>query len=153
MSCNRNTWKRILLELRARSLGTRESGGFLLGRREGGCRIILDLLPYDAVDPDSLRGAIVFDGSYMDVVWDECRRRELQVVADVHTHPGGYGQSAIDQQHPMIPQRGHIGLIVPNFADRLYLPGQVGIYEYLGRGRWENHSARGSEYFAVRRFG
>jgi hypothetical protein len=76
----------------------------------------------------------------------------LRVVADVHTHPAGYGQSGVDQDNPMIPEVGHLALIVPNYADREYLPGQIGIYEFRGRAGWRNHSGLGSRFFAVRRF-
>jgi proteasome lid subunit RPN8/RPN11 len=88
----------------------------------------------------------------MDIVWSECRRRGLQVVADVHTHPGGAGQSDVDQANPMIPERGHLALIIPNFARKLYFPGEVGIYEFRGREGWIDHSDHGSRFFAVRRF-
>lgn len=151
--CRRRLWVDILRELRDRGRGQRESGGFLLGRREGNCRVIEGFLAYDAVDPDALRGHIEFDGSRMNVVWSECRRRGLQVVADVHTHPGGFGQSDIDRGNPMIPERGHLALIIPGFAQRFCLPGKIGIYEFRGRDGWVDHSARGSQFFAVRRFG
>jgi proteasome lid subunit RPN8/RPN11 len=153
LACRRRLWARILSELRDRGGGRRESGGFLLGRRDGARRVIEDFIPYDAVDPDALRGHIVFDGSRMDAVWAECRRRGLQVVADVHTHPNGAAQSDIDRANPMIPERGHLALIIPNFARRLYLPGEIGIFEFGGRDGWLDHSARGASFFAVRRFG
>jgi proteasome lid subunit RPN8/RPN11 len=86
----------------------------------------------------------------MDLVWKECRARDLQVVADVHTHPGGYWQSTIDRQNPMIPERGHIAIIVPNYADDRYLPGEIGIYEFLGKGEWIDRSGLGKSFFAVR---
>jgi len=138
--------------LRERGDGRRESGGFLLGRRAGAARVIESFLPYDDVDPNSLRGIILFDGSKMDTVWELCRREKLEVLADVHTHPGGFGQSQTDRDNPMIPEIGHIALIVPNFADGAYLPGQIGIYEYRGRRQWVDRSADGSRCFAVRRF-
>jgi proteasome lid subunit RPN8/RPN11 len=131
----------------------RESGGFLLGRQAGGTRTIEAFLPYDDVDPKALRGIILFDGSRMDVVWERCRRLELRVVADVHTHPGGHGQSSVDQENPMIPEPGHLALIVPNYADRVYVPGEIGIFEFRGRAGWLDHSHMGSRFFAVRRFG
>src|SRR5436190_24379198 len=87
--CRRRLWARILSELRDRGGGRRESGGFLIGWREGTRRVIETFIAYDAVDPDALRGHILFDGSRMDAVWAECRRLGLQVVADVHTHPDG----------------------------------------------------------------
>lgn len=125
----------------------------MLGRRQKNIRIIEKLLPYDVVDPKALRGHIVFDGSRMDRVWQECRQLGLQVVADIHTHPGGFGQSGIDQANPMIPERGHIAIIVPNFATQLYLPGEIGIYEFRGRDGWIDHSSLGSRFFALKGVG
>ena len=93
LNCRRSLWLETLALLRERGRGHRESGGFLLGRRADGLRTIEAFLPYDNVDPHALRGTILFDGSKMDVVWDLCRREGLEVVADVHTHPGGVGQS------------------------------------------------------------
>lgn len=152
LMCRLRLWAEIVTELRARGEGRRESGGFLLGRREGNARTVEGFIAYDAVDPAALRGHIEFDGSKMDIVWSECRRRGLQVVADVHTHPGGAGQSDIDQANPMIPERGHVALIVPNFARQLYMPNEIGIYEFRGRDGWVDHSRQGRRFFAVRRF-
>lgn len=149
MSCPPPLWSRILAELRSRGGGMRESGGFLLGVRENGRRRVVDFIPYDEIDPNALRGAIVFDGSKMDRVWSYCEARGLCVVADVHTHPMGFGQSSIDRANPMIPELGHIALIVPNYADRDYKPGAIGIYEYRGRDGWIDHSRKGSRFFRV----
>jgi proteasome lid subunit RPN8/RPN11 len=152
LNCRRSLWLDTLALLRERGRGDRESGGFLLGRRINGVRVIEFFLPYDDVDPSALRGIILFDGSKMDVVWELCRRKGLEVVADVHTHPGGFGQSQTDRDNPMIPEIGHVALIVPNFADGAYLPGDIGIYEYRGRRQWVDRSGDGGRYFAVRRF-
>ena len=152
LTCRRRLWASILKELRERGRGKRESGGFLLGRRVGRSRTIELFLPYDVIDPNCLRGAILFDGSKMDQVWKECRARNMQVVADVHTHPCGYGQSGIDRANPMIPEKGHVALIVPNFADRYYGPDKIGIYEFRGSGQWKDHSGNGAGYFGVRGF-
>lgn len=148
--CKADLWTQVLRELRNRGGGVREAGGFLLGRREAsGLRRITHFVAYDEVDPLALRGIIVFDGSKMDRVWARCANLGLEVVADLHTHPGGYGQSSIDQANPMLPERGHMALIIPNFADRDYGPGQIGIYEYEGRGAWRNHSTAGRRAFRL----
>lgn len=151
LKCQAATWEQIHHELKARGMGRRESGGFLLGSITGNSRLIEKFLPYDDIDPACLRGHIVFDGSKMDMVWRECRRLGLKVVADVHTHPGGYRQSLLDQDHPMIPERGHLALIIPNFAKELYLPGEIGIYEFASQGLWLDHSRRGSTFFSIGR--
>ena len=60
----------------------------------------------------------------------------VNVVADVHVHPGRSDQSASDQNHPMISQAGHIALILPRFADDPVLLPEVGIYRYRGGKKW-----------------
>lgn len=129
----------------------RESGAFLLGVIDAtGGRHIEDYLAYDDVDPHALRGSIVFDGSRMDEVWKICRARGLDVVADVHTHPGrSYAQSRTDRANPMMPERGHLALILPNFADRMYAPGEFGIFEYRGRDGWIDHSRNGWHFMRI----
>lgn len=107
---------------------------------------------YDDVDPEALVGMIDFDGARMDAVWRECERSGLSVVADVHTHPRGYRQSGIDRANPMMPRRGHLALIVPDYALRTVGPGEVGLYELVGRGAWTDHSAEGAEFFSLEWF-
>lgn len=85
----------------------------------------------------------------MDRVWRICAARNLEVVADIHTHPGGYRQSDIDRENPMIAERGHIALIMPHFARRAFGPGEIGIYELRGLKDWINHSARGAKFFKL----
>ncbi|OWQ98996.1 hypothetical protein CDQ92_02125 [Sphingopyxis bauzanensis] len=142
----------MLHDLAQRGEGRRESGAFLLGTIEGDHRFVRGYLLYDDIDPDALQGIILFDGGQMDKVWDVCARHGWRVVADVHTHPGGYGQSSTDRAHPMMPRRGHLALIVPDFASRRTGPGEIGIYEYLGGADWADHSARGPGFFRLRRF-
>ena len=65
------------------------------------------------------------------------RARALTVVADVHTHPSGAGQSDSDRAHPIIARAGHLALIVPNLAAAPVTRQALGIYRYGGGGRWE----------------
>ena len=143
LNCPRSLWKDILRELRERGGGRQESGGFLLGHVEGGRRYVRNFIAYDVIDSNALQGIIMFDASKMDTVW------AMEVVADVHTHPAGYGQSGTDQAHPMIPQRGHLAMIIPNFADRFYRPGEIGLYEFQGRDGWRDHSASGAAFLRL----
>ena len=150
LRCDRKLWIRLTDTLRARGDGISESGAFLLGRRDGDRRTIVDFIPYDDVDPLALRGMIEFDGAAMDAVWSHCDERHLEVVADIHTHPRGYGQSSIDRANPMIAERGHIALIMPHFAKRAFGPGEIGIYELVGPNQWIDHSARGHTFFELK---
>ncbi len=134
-------WSDLLDGLRARGRGERESGAFLLGRADDN-RSVTDIVFYDEVDPAAFdTGIIVIDGGRMSELWRICRERDLTVVADVHTHPGGAGQSDSDRQHPIVAEPGHVALIVPNFAEEPLRLREVGLYRYLGGFRWERPRA------------
>jgi proteasome lid subunit RPN8/RPN11 len=74
-------------------------------------------------------------------LWRICRERGEIVLADVHTHPGGAGQSESDRMHPMIAEPGHVALIVPRFAMEPVRLGEIGLYRYLGGFRWDTPRA------------
>jgi hypothetical protein len=136
--CAGPLWQRLLQELRARGhYGKRESGAFLLGIRTEPLARVEDFIPYDELDPHSLDTGIVhFDGRHYGALWERCRRTQYAVVADVHTHPFGSGQSPSDQAHPMISAAGHIALIIPRFAMGEPPLHEIGMYRYLGAKRW-----------------
>ena len=153
LSCRRSVWRRGVGELALRTGGYRESGAFLLGASNAKRRRIEAFLFYDDLDPQCFRNGIVeFDGRKLGELWSHCRHRGLTVIADVHVHPGDFHQSTSDQHNPMIPQVGHMALILPYFAARGTLPGEIGIYEYLGNRRWVNHSAAGAAIMRVARW-
>lgn len=136
-------WFKLARELHRRGRDERESGAFLLAR-EATSKVVRSVY-YDDLDPRCMeRGYIHFDGAGYVKLWQICQQKGLRVVADVHTHPTKWtGQSESDAQHPMIPQKGHMALIIPNFARglRFTLRG-VGVYEYLGDGEWRQWTAR-----------
>ncbi len=143
LSCPEKVWAAGLRELRRRGGGRRESGAFLLGSEESGKRRIRRFVYYDDLDPRCLdRGIVVFDGAGYGPLWKLCRESGLTVVADVHTHPGSAIQSGADRMHPMVAVKGHIALIVPDFANRIVKPRDLGIYEYEGAHRWRDRSGR-----------
>lgn len=128
-----------MADLRARGGGRRESGAFLMARRLDGERVIQEWLPYDVLDPQSLQYAYVkLDTEAFPRLWDFCAKREVQVVADIHTHPLGPGQSESDRSHPMVSIAGHVALIAPRFARGLVSPKDVSFNIYCGSGRWSS---------------
>jgi hypothetical protein len=152
LRCRRSLWRAGVTELARRTGGERhESGAFLLGRAhpKGGDEI-LDFVFYDDLDPHAyLTGAVVIRQTVMPRLWAICRERGYGVVADVHVHPGGYGQSDSDAESPVMPRAGHIALILPRFARGNPEPGSIGLYEFLGSGRWRDHSAAGSGFLRL----
>jgi len=133
-------WRALLRDLRAKSQGVRESGAFLLGeRRSGGDRVRSYVLYHDLDAQVSDSGIIRFASEGYPSLWRICRERNQRAIADVHCHPDGWvGQSQADQDHPMIPERGHVSLIVPSFARvRWWSLRTVGVYEYAGGRSWK----------------
>jgi hypothetical protein len=138
-------WARLIFDLRRRGARQRESGAFLLGR-EGLHAKVTRYLCYDDLDPNAYQGgAIAFHATGYAVLWKHCEQKNLQVLADVHTHGGlNVEQSAIDQRHPMLPRIGHTAMILPSFAyTKWWSLGLVGIYEYLGNFKWRTHPPLG----------
>ena len=90
-------------------------------------------------------GGITFHAAGYAALWQYCREWRLQLLADVHTHPGSHvKQSPTDQHNPMVPVVGHTALIVPNFGRTPpWSLGGVGVYEYLGSFKWRAHAPSG----------
>ena len=151
LTCDAALWADGVRELGRRTQKrSRESGAFLLGSAHGGRKRILEFVFYDDIDPHALdTGAVVFAGNRLPVLWEHCRGRGFGIVADVHVHPGGYGQSASDRADPVMPRAGHIALIIPHFAERQTLPGGIGMYEYLGDGNWRDRTCEGETFFRL----
>lgn len=151
ITCRRTVWESGVAELGRRTNGhSRESGAFLLGRDDGGPKRILEFVFYDDIDPHSLDTGIVhFAGNRLPILWEHCRKRGYGVIADVHVHPAGCWQSASDQADPVMPRAGHIAFIIPDFASRETRPGSIGMYEYLGDGRWKDHTKEGNGFFRL----
>jgi proteasome lid subunit RPN8/RPN11 len=133
-----SVWKKLVTELKRRGFGKRETGAFLLGN--GTENEITTFICYNDLDPHAFdSGIIIFNGDGYIPLWEYCSKQNLKVLADIHTHPGDWtGQSSSDMKHPMIAQKGHIALIVPQFATkRNQLLNGVGIHEFLGKQQWK----------------
>jgi proteasome lid subunit RPN8/RPN11 len=128
-------WRRLIAELARRGRGERESGAFLLARPAG--RRVAGFVFFDDLDPDALTGAISIRGEAFGRLWAICAERGMRVIADVHTHPGsGVAQSHVDAANPMIAKCGHLGIIVPQFAQHSRDPRDAGVHVYRGDHRW-----------------
>lgn len=148
LSCRAEIWESGIKELHGRTESRHESGAFLLGREWRGRREVVRFEYYDDLDPHSLdSGIVIFDGAGYGPLWQMCRDEELMVVADVHVHPGRAKQSELDRDNPMIATVGHIALIVPDYAARLPMAKDLGIYEFAGGYRWYDRSTNPKNYF------
>ncbi|WP_024286700.1 hypothetical protein [Cellulomonas sp. KRMCY2] len=145
---SRRLWRGLTRELHTRGNAVRESGAFLLASRLAPERISAFVM-YDDLDATCLTGGISFSGAGYTELWRRCREHNFKVVADVHTHPSSWvHQSDIDRRHPMIPEAGHVAVVVPQYAYRARLD-DCGVYVYQGGGSWMG-ADRSAELRALR---
>lgn len=143
LSCPSELWQSTMNELHKRGRARHESGAFLLGRERAGRREARSAIFYDDLDTSAYdSGVCILKANAFAKLWSHCRAANLGVVADIHTHPGSAFQSESDRTNPMVAQRGHIAIIVPNFAAAPIARERLGIYEYLGDHRWADRSTR-----------
>ena len=135
----RLTWMSLVGELHRRGRGRWESGAFLLGTAADKDRRVARFVCYDDLDPEALEtGIVMFHARGLSALWALCSEQGLEVLADVHTHPtSDVRQSSIDQEHPMLPVKGHVALILPRYGrtSKWSLSG-VGMYVFQGGRRW-----------------
>lgn len=130
----------LIAELAKSGRGVKEAGAFLLGRADGQGRRISSYLMYDVVAAESSHkhAYVAFTAEEMARAWERCYATGLQVVADVHTHPLGPGQSVTDRTNPIVSVAGHVALIVPHFAMRNPEPVDLGVHVFEGAGQWRS---------------
>lgn len=136
----RQLWLELTGELHRRTEGRHESGAFLLGTKRAAGRRATAIVYYDDLDSHAYdTGIVVLHADAFGRLWDRCGALGLAVVADVHVHGLGAGQSRADRENPMIARPGHLALILPLMARPPIRRWAVGIYEYLGEHRWRAH--------------
>jgi hypothetical protein len=129
-------WRRLMYDLWKRGDGRREAGAFLAARRRRP-GVVQHWIAYDDLDPGALRQFYVkLEPAAFGRLSELCSTRDLQVVADIHTHPDEPLQSESDRGFPMLSVPGHIALIAPRFARGEISPADVSFNVYQGGGQW-----------------
>lgn len=92
---------------------------------------------FDDLEPGSLNDAVHLTTAAYSRLWALCRELGVEVLADIHTHPATcVQQSSIDQDNPLVAQKGHVALIVAHYAQTPISLREVGMYEYRGDEGW-----------------
>ena len=128
-------WFKLVIGLKHRGQGKRESGGLLL--HKDGSNKICQVVFYDMFDKTvSENGIIEFKGSAL--LYEYLAKNNLLIFADIHTHPtSNTQQSQSDKEHPIVRIKGHIAIIAPSFAQKRFLmPSDCSMYKYLGEFKW-----------------
>jgi len=151
LSASPYMWNKLIDHLRTQGKGTRESGAFLLGHITKNGRVMKRFLPYEQLQDDALNDDYVsLSANSFSNLWNLCRSEGLTIVADIHTHRFGPGQSFSDRTNPMVAISGHIAFIVPHFAQGNIRLQDLGMYVYEGNHKWKVFS--GSDINQLIRF-
>lgn len=137
MSISIVNWLKLVLGLRDRGQGIRESGAFLIGTGKKVKRVVF----YDDLDPSvSDSGIIQFDGKGREKLERILESSKQIVLADIHTHPfSDTQQSLSDMENPMVRLKGHIAFIAPNYGHfPLFNVKSLSAYFYVGNFQWKN---------------
>jgi proteasome lid subunit RPN8/RPN11 len=147
----RRLWDGLVAQLHARTGGeTHESGAFLLGQMTENCHRVSDVLYFDDLHPEvHARGVVELPAAAFRRLWAIVRQRGVQVVGDVHVHPHSARQSRIDRQNPLIATRGHVAIILPNFARPRIRRWSVGVYVYEGDHQWQAVGGLGRRFLVL----
>lgn len=145
LSIPRSLWRRLVNDLADRGEGVRESGAFLLGSKtSSGTREAKDYLLYDDLEPGCLdAGFVKMTSVGFRALGREASARSLEVVADIHTHPEHAFFSGTDRDHPMVPVKGHLALVVPDYALKGTDPERCAMFRFLGGNDWEDLETKG----------
>jgi len=85
----------------------------------------------------SSQGGVRIPTEKMATIADEVRKRDLLIVAQVHSHPGRFGHSTVDEVKAVSCRRGFVSIVVPDFGQQRNLDlTQCLVYEYLTSGEW-----------------
>jgi len=83
-------------------------------------------------------GGVRLDTRFLLKLSEELEKRDLLLLAQIHTHPGNFGHSFGDEKRALSYRLGYISIVVPNFAlhdvrdfSTCY------VYEYTGNWKWK----------------
>jgi hypothetical protein len=69
---------------------------------------------------------------------EELEKRDLLLLAQIHTHPGNFGHSMGDEKRALSYRLGYISIVVPNFAlNDIRDFSTCYVYEYKGNWKWQ----------------
>lgn len=134
-----NLWNETIKGLAEHSQGLRESGCIWAGKRNELTWTVKEVLFLD--DLPGVRRQHLYHRTpriAINKLFELLREKDLQIIADLHTHPTDWVElSDTDKLHPIEYRIGLIAVIFPYFAQMKHKFNDLGVHEYLGNGEWQ----------------
>lgn len=127
--------------LRAAGATGREGLVLWVGRKENSTFFVTDLVIPEQRGIRTADGVcVVIEGSAIARLNADLYKRQLQLIAQVHSHPGAAFHSATDDEYAIATKIGCLSLVVPNFATRPFFLGDCAVYKLSTTGKWRELS-------------
>lgn len=135
-------WDETVRGLAGRSQGLRESGCIWAGKRNELTWTVKEVVFLDDL-PGVRRHQLYHRMPRVAInkLFELLREKDLQIIADLHTHPTDWVElSDTDKIHPIEYRIGLIAIVFPNFAQFPHTFINLGVHEYLGSSEWQRLS-------------
>jgi hypothetical protein len=82
-------------------------------------------------------GGVRLDSKFLLKLSEELEKRDLLLLAQVHSHPGNFGHSPGDEKRAASYRIGFTSIVVPCFAlEKIHDLSECYVYEYKGNWNW-----------------
>lgn len=123
--------------LRATGAGGREGLVLWVGRREGPTFFVTDLVIPEQKGIRTMDGVcVVVEGPALARLNADLYKGQLQLIAQVHSHPGAAYHSETDDNYAIATKIGCLSLVIPNFANRPFSLAECAVYRLNTAGKW-----------------
>jgi hypothetical protein len=85
---------------------------------------------------------VVIEGTALAKLNAYLYKKQLKLIAQVHSHPGAAYHSAMDDEYAVATKVGCLSLVVPDFATQPFSLRECAVYRLSKAGRWTKLSNR-----------
>jgi len=130
----RSCYDGLLAALAPATARRHEGVALLLGRGDGAAKVALHCVRPVAT---TSAGSFQISAAEMARVVGVAARLDLEIVGQVHTHPGAAYHSPGDEEGARIRYDGYISLVIPDYGVHLPRLHQAAVYSFSSEGGWQ----------------
>lgn len=111
------------------------------GRREGVRFVVTELVIPEQQGIRTNDGVcVIIEGKALARLNADLYKRQLQLIAQIHSHPGAAYHSSTDDEYAIATKVGCLSLVVPDFASRPFSLTECASFRLSPAGQWDELS-------------
>ncbi len=123
--------------LRIAGRAGREGLVLWIGRRDGATFIVTELVIPEQQGIRTNDGVcVIIEGKALARLNADLYRRQLQLIAQIHSHPGAAYHSSTDDEYAIATKVGCLSLVVPDFASHPFSLAECAVFRLSTAGQW-----------------